>query len=206
MYLFFDTETTGFANFGKPAHDPSQPHLVQLGALLMDEGRAELGEINSLVKPDGWTVPEQASNVHGFTTEQCEREGVPLESVLKPFIELAEQATFLIAHNSDFDELVMGAAFHRAKLSAHVMNKRIICTMKPATNVCKLPGKFRGRYKWPKLEEAHQFFFGSTFEGAHDAMADVRACAKVFFELVDRKAINLANDAQPKAKAQKNPF
>lgn len=204
MYLFFDTETTGLAQWGRPPHHPEQPHLVQLGALVISDN-VEIDQINELVKPEGWVVPDEAARVHGFTTERCLKEGLPLRDVLGRFTDMASRATYLVAHNSDFDHLVMRAAFHRAKLSDHVMNKRIICTMKPATDICKIPGKY-GKNKWPKLEEAHEFFFGEKFEGAHDAMADVRACARVFFELLERKAINLGEQPKPKAKAQKNPF
>lgn len=203
MYLFFDTETTGLALWGRPPHHPEQPHLVQLGAVLLNEEHVEVGEINELIQPDGWIVPEEAAKVHGFTTGRCIEKGLPLAEVLNRFTAMAQDAKFLVAHNSDFDHMVMRAAFHRAKLSDHVMNKRIICTMKPATDICKIPGKY-GKNKWPKLEEAHEFFFGQKFEGAHDAMADVRACARVFFELLERKAINL--DAKPKVKAEKDPF
>jgi DNA polymerase III epsilon subunit-like protein len=54
--------------------------------------------------------------------------------------------------------------------------------MKATTSICKLPGKY-GDYKWPKLQESHLHFFGKEFEGAHDAMADVRACAAVYWAL-----------------------
>lgn len=40
-----------------------------------------------------------------------------------------------------------------------------------------------GGYKNPNLQEAYKHFFGVEFEGAHDAMADVRACRDVFFKL-----------------------
>ena len=46
------------------------------------------------------------------------------------------------------------------------------CTMNEMTDVCKLPGKFAGKYKWPKLQEAYRHAFGKDFDGAHDALAD----------------------------------
>ena len=40
-------------------------------------------------------------------------------------------------------------------------------------------------YKRPSLTETYRHFFGRDFDGAHDAMADVRACRDVYFALLD---------------------
>jgi DNA polymerase III epsilon subunit-like protein len=60
--------------------------------------------------------------------------------------------------------------------------------MQSSTDFCKIKGR-RG-YKWPSLEELHILLFGDTFESAHSALADVRACAKCFFELKRRGVIS----------------
>lgn len=39
--------------------------------------------------------------------------------------------------------------------------------------------------KAPKLAECVKHFFGEDLAGAHDALVDVRACARVFFRLRD---------------------
>ena len=63
------------------------------------------------------------------------------------------------------------------------------CTMERSADTVKLPPTARQLaygikgYKRPSLMEAYQHFFGRPFEGAHDAMADVRACRDVFFAL-----------------------
>lgn len=60
MHLIFDTETTGKAQFKlSPAH-PTQPHIVQIGAQLLDDEFKVRGEINLIIRPDGWTVPKEA--------------------------------------------------------------------------------------------------------------------------------------------------
>jgi len=41
----------------------------------------------------------------------------------------------------------------------------------------------RTNYKNPSLQEAYRHLFGRNFVGAHDAMADVRACRDVYFAL-----------------------
>jgi len=45
--------------------------------------------------------------------------------------------------------------------------------------------------KFPTLEELHTVLFGENFQGAHDALADVRATAKCFFELLRRNVIEI---------------
>lgn len=63
------------------------------------------------------------------------------------------------------------------------------CTMKAMTPVCKLHGNY-GDFKWPKLQEAHKHAFGVEFDGAHDALADVRACARVYRWLMEQRKAN----------------
>ena len=112
-----------------------------------------------------------------FDLEAAKR-GVPIKQALDEFIEQIELCSAMIAHNLDFDYPVLGAEMIRAGVFA--ANKpRKICTMKTTTYLCKLPG-YRG-YKWPKLEELHHHLFGTGFDGAHDALNDVRATARCFF-------------------------
>lgn len=47
--------------------------------------------------------------------------------------------------------------------------------------------------KWPKLIDLHTNLLGVGFDGAHEALADVRACAKVFFKMKELNLINLNN-------------
>ena len=37
--------------------------------------------------------------------------------------------------------------------------------------------------KWPTLQQLYQALFGISLDSSHNAIADVRACAKCFFEL-----------------------
>jgi DNA polymerase III epsilon subunit-like protein len=41
-------------------------------------------------------------------------------------------------------------------------------------------------FKWPKLTEAYRHCYDRDFDGAHDALADVRATADVFRWLVSK--------------------
>lgn len=44
-------------------------------------------------------------------------------------------------------------------------------------------------FEWTKLQELHYRLFGCDFEGAHDAMVDITATKKSFFEMRKRGLI-----------------
>lgn len=186
--LIFDSETTGKALWKEPADDPRQPRIVQLGAILYDDERRVVAEMNLVVRPDGWTVPAEAAAIHGFTTERAGAVGVRIRGVLALFLALAERADVVVAHNLAFDRMMVEIEIARrpaeelARLVEVWRAKRKFCTMEESTEVLRLPGFF-GKYKWPSLAEAHRHYLGVGFEGAHDAMADVRACAAVYFAM-----------------------
>lgn len=182
--LVFDTETTGKANFKLPPEHESQPRLVQLAVLLVDELGKEQASMNVIIRPAEFVIPKEASDIHGITTETAHSIGVPLLHALEPFGSLVKRADVLVAHNIDFDHLIMRGEC--ARMCVPFETRETFCTMKAMTDICKLPGNY-GKFKWPKLQEAHQHAFGVEFEGAHDAMADVRACARLYRWLKDKE-------------------
>jgi DNA polymerase-3 subunit epsilon len=190
MNLFFDTETSGKADFRAAPDAPHQPRLVQLAAILVDDAAKEIASLNLIISPDGFEIPKEASDIHGITTERAQAVGVPLQYAVWLFGSLFKTAQTIVAHNISFDLLVMQGECCRVPVDLPMRSKERFCTMQAMTPVCKLPGKFGNDYKWPKLQEAHIHAFGKEFEGAHDALADVRACRDLFFWLRDRKAVS----------------
>ena len=183
MYLFFDTETTGLPkNWKAPVTDlENWPRLVQLAWLLYDSRGHEIKRANRIIMPEGFAIPTEASKVHGISTERAIEEGIDLFDALNEFSGALNEADFLIAHNISFDEVIIGAEFLRKDITSRLVDIPKICTMKTTTNICQIPGRYG--YKWPNLTELHQHLFQKGFDGAHDALADVRACADCFFEL-----------------------
>lgn len=185
MLLFFDTETTGIPrNYKAPVTDlRNWPRLVQLAWLLTEDDGSEVSSAEFIVKPDGFVIPPEAARVHGITTAQALRDGVALPLVLDAVTAAIEQASVLVAHNMSFDEKILGAELLRAGrpnlLAAKARQRQ--CTMQSATNFCRIPGSYG--YKWPTLQELHFKLFDEPFTGAHQALVDVRACARCFFEL-----------------------
>lgn len=183
MYLFFDTETTGLPKNWKAAIDDfdNWPRLVQLAYVLYDENGIIISSGDYTIKPKGFTIPEGAAKVHGISTEKANQIGEDLKTVLQKFQNVIDQAQFLVAHNMNYDEKIMGAEFLRNNLPNGMDSKPKICTMQGSKDFCAIEGQFG--YKLPSLAELYFKLFNSEFEGAHNALADITATAKCFWEL-----------------------
>lgn len=190
MYLFFDTETTGLPKDWKAPliQLNNWPRMVQLAWLVYDESGQELDRQDFIIRPTNFRIPKQASLVHGITTEKALAEGHDLTKVLTVFATAIGRAEYLIAHNIDFDNKIAGAEFLRLNVPNVLFDRPNICTMKSSLNYLKLPGKYR-KYKNPSLTQLYTYLFGKGFDNAHDALADVIACADSFFELKKRGII-----------------
>lgn len=192
--LFFDTETTGLPPRGLEhcSYERTNvwPRLVQIGWIVADENGNTIKRRSEIIRPEGFIIPKGASDVHGITTEKAQQKGVSLSNVLHEIYNDMQNVNLLVAHNYNFDHKILGAEFCRKNIDTNVIDtKKHVCTMLSTTNFCKLLPIVHGEYKWPKLEELHSKLFGYSFSGAHDALADVEATKKCFFELKKRGII-----------------
>jgi DNA polymerase III epsilon subunit-like protein len=178
MKLFFDTETTGLPIWGLSESDSRQPRMVQLGMLVTDNDGAPLFSFGGIVRPEGYTIPAEVSEIHGITQDLASDYGSPVKLLLHFFSFYADKCDEIIAHNIKFDRLVMSAELARDGKVFPVKSQ--FCTMLASTGICKI--KKANGYKWPKLSEAYQFFFGEELKDAHDALVDVNACKRIYFE------------------------
>jgi DNA polymerase-3 subunit epsilon len=188
-YLIFDTETTGLPkNWKAPVSDINNwPRLVQIAWMQCDNSGKILSSSDYIVKPQGFIIPEDAVKIHGITTQIAKNEGVAIKIVLNDFSIAIIQSSILIAHNMSFDEKVVGSEFLREKIDSKLFTIPKICTMEKSTDYCKIPNSYG--YKWPSLSELYFKLFEKDFEDAHDAVADVRACAECFFGLKKKGVI-----------------
>ena len=205
MYLIFDTETAGAPPSRKLRESASLkdmdiwPRLLQLGFIVYDKYRNPIQVYDQIIKPNGqFTVEEGAMGVHGISTEIAEEKGIPIEDAIGAFYDAINKCKYIICHNLDFDYNIMIAEHFRNKIKERPdTNERTkICTMLNTINYCELQPKYKSQkeFKWPKLEELHKKLFGYKFEGAHDALIDVKATAQCFWELIDRNIIFLNDD------------
>jgi DNA polymerase III epsilon subunit-like protein len=188
--LYFDTETTGKADWRAPASALHQPRVVQIGAELH---RADtcLAMFHTLVQPAGWTIPAEATAIHGITDAMCAADGLPGLAVLNVFVGLLLAADVVVSFNLDFDALMLEIEGHHHQRPDLWRDVRGFCAMRAATPYCRLPGHRPGQYKWPRLAEAHQILCGTPLVGAHGALADTRGCRNVTQALCQRQRQNL---------------
>lgn len=196
--VYFDTETTGLPDFNKRASDPSQPHLVQLAMVKIKDDCETLEQFNEIISPDGWEIPLEASKVHGITQEKAQAEGIPEKSAAQAFLQFIDGMDLLVAHNLKFDKFLLRIALRRYGLLSDEQDEwwkalPTFCTMEATTPICRIPGNRVGAFKWPRLQEAHKFAFGCEFLDAHDALADVLACARIHRWLKASQAKEVAN-------------
>lgn len=194
--LFFDTETSDFIKKSLPANDPEQAWTVQIGAILATQ-EAELDQMNVIIKANGRSMNYYAQEVHGITVERADLEGIEELAAAEQFGKLLRQADLVVCHNFAFDwgyvyqmmERNLDGLSDEAR-SAFYLDLPNHCTMKDkaVVKLCGLRNK-AGKPKWPKLIELHEHLFGTGFDGAHDAYADITATKRCFFELVNRCVI-----------------
>ena len=182
MICFFDTETTGLTNSKLADSDPLQPRLVQIACILTEDNGEVIRTLSTIIKPEGFTIPTQASDVHGITTEKALKYGVEINDVIGIIYDSFYKAKLHVAHNWAFDKIILNGEFDRAKLSQLVSTVSSFCTMKASTDICMIPGHY-GKYKWPKLAEAYEMLCGRKLEGAHNALNDVLATKELYFKL-----------------------
>ena len=158
--------------------------MVQLAWQLHDERGALMDVYSALVRPEGFTIPYNAEQVHRISTQRALDEGLPLDDVLERFAEAVERCRFIAGHNLLFDVRVVEAECIRRGRACSLSSRTLLDTKECSTQFCALPGGKGGRFKWPSLTELHKKLFGIGFDEAHDAAVDVAATARCFLELI----------------------
>lgn len=187
MYLVLDTETTGLPiDYNAPVQDiRNWPRVVQLAYQIYDENEILTKEVNHIIKPGNFEIPSSSSNIHGITMEMAISKGISIEEALAELTGYVNEASVIIGHNISFDCNVIDCELVRLRKLPILSTVPHFCTMKSTTNICKIEGRYG--YKWPSLRELYFFLFKEPFgpeQGQHNAIADVKATARIYFHIV----------------------
>jgi DNA polymerase III epsilon subunit-like protein len=156
----------------------------------MDGPSRELASVSLIIKPDGWFISDATTKIHGITQDIAENAGVPIVVALAVFTQLCRLANERIAFNIDFDQRIIARGMAHIKKEDISSNLPSFCVMKAMAPLCKIPKPDATRHytpndpwKLPKLAEAYQHAFHKHFHGAHNALADVKATADLYWWL-----------------------
>ncbi|MEH0157256.1 3'-5' exonuclease [Limibacter armeniacum] len=187
-YLFFDTETSGLPKSWMVSENDIQnwPRIIQLGCILANEQGQIMEEYQTIIQPIGFSIDASAASVHGISHARAMKDGIPVKDAMHRLEAMILKADMMVAHNINFDFPIVNCEFLRLNQKVHY--PALFCTMLSTCEFVGIEGNY-GTYKWPKLEELYIKLFGHNFDGAHNAMADVQATTKCFFELKSRGII-----------------
>lgn len=190
LVLFYDTETTGLPDWKAPSDAEHQPHLVQIAAILADaDTREEISSIDLIIRPDGWTIPDDVSEIHGITNKKAQLMGVPESLALEIFMKMwGSVDRSRVAHNKTFDQRLIRIALKRygfPQMDAWADKDSHHCTMR----------MYQKRFSCqrPKLIDAYKDATGNELTDAHSALADTRACMDVYWWLLDQQKPESSN-------------
>jgi DNA polymerase III alpha subunit (gram-positive type) len=185
--LIFDTETTGLPNNKHDRLCPiNQPHIIQLGAVLIDyESSSILHKINTLVIPHPKAVfNAKAMEVNKIDIDTIYTLGRETLPVMRELRDVVRQADVVGAYNLQFDKRLVDTCSERLSdefIDAPVLGDGVTpmqhCVMDQTTNF------FGFRHK---LGSVYQKLFDKEIEGAHDAFIDALAAAEIMIELTKR--------------------
>jgi DNA polymerase III subunit epsilon len=182
-FLAIDTEGNGLFKYkdpetGKPvpADDPSQPRLAEFAAIYLDRDLQPEKEIQFYVKPQGWVMTDEATEVNGLVTEFLAEFGVPVRGVLDVYTDAIREGRAVIAFNAQHDCKQMRAELRRSEMDDLFMLTKNICTMRGSHPLGIV--KASGKGGFPKLSDvcAH---FDIVMPEAHNALDDARAAAEI---------------------------
>jgi DNA polymerase III epsilon subunit family exonuclease len=155
--VFLDFETTGL--------DPGNNHIIEIGALKMDEEGYD-HTYQTLIKPPV-PIGSEITRITGITDEMVEN-SPNIEPCLQKLIEFIGDAK-LVAHNADFD--MPWLALNALRNNIELKNNKVICTLKWA----KL-------YNEPRASlTALTKKYSIPQQNAHRALADAIATRELFF-------------------------
>lgn len=122
--LIIDTETTGV--------NTDTDFIIEIGAQLVLDDWAVIGEFNSLIKnPANPVLSDEITRITGITQSDIDERGNDLKDALESLLVVAGEPDIVVAYNSEFDEGIFKTELARNGLLAPALLKDPwLCAMK----------------------------------------------------------------------------
>lgn len=199
----FDLETTGT--------DVETDRIVTAAVVRLDPDGAVAEERTWLLDP-GIAIPEQASAIHGISTEHARTHGVPavsaVEEIARAVADGLRSGTPLVVMNARYDLSLLDRECRRHGVAS--ISERLGDAPSPVIDplvIDKHVDKYR---KGKRALYALCAHYGVSLDDAHDAKADAVAAARVVRRMAERHrpvgAMALADlhDLQVRAAAEQS--
>jgi len=155
---FFDLEATGL--------NVVRDRIMQIAIIKYFENGKEPQELSMLINP-GIPISEEALSVHGITPQDVDNKPV-FAQVAQQLFDFFGEADLSGYNCSRFDVPLLMEEFARAGFDFDLKNRRIV-------DAQRIFYKMEPR----TLRAALKFYCNKELEGAHDALADVKATVDV---------------------------
>jgi DNA polymerase III epsilon subunit-like protein len=135
--LVIDTETNGLPI---DAQLPGMfvdnwPRLVQVAWCVYSKGCVEQQK-SITIKPDGFTISEESTRIHGITQQKAVAIGVDVHVVLRQLCALLANINYVVCYNFQFDSNVLLAESIRSSIALLDLNsKPHLCLMKACSSL-----------------------------------------------------------------------
>lgn len=171
MIAIFDTETTGLVK-NSSVKLVDQPYMIEFAGVLLADDDTISEELTFICNPRIKIEPI-ITKITGLKQEDLDKHpafGTEQADKLQGFFGKAQLA---VAHNFTFDKAIVSFSFQRLERQL-TWPEKVLCTVEATEHL-------KGRRL--KLHELHSLLLGREFEGAHRAMADVKALTDVVKEM-----------------------
>jgi hypothetical protein len=172
--------------------------MVSLSYFISNEYLEEKYHIHTrdfIIRPQGFSIDNEASNIHGISNELAINKGEYINTVFDKIIPEFNEVDFFVGHNIEFHLNVLRSEILRNGYREFNI-KNTICLMKYGVDECKLPSK-KG-YKYPTLNELYTKLTEkeinlSNLKNIH-SLYIIEVCFSILFNKKIFKNLNLLPD------------
>ncbi len=186
--LFVDTEGSGWPkNWKAPYSDKnSWPYSVQIAWVIFSKEGREVKENNYYINDNDFSIEKSAFDIHNIDRDFLEQNGQPRQHIMMLLADdLLKYQPLLVGHFMELDQHMINADFYRAGVANMSTGLPFFCTMKASV---KYAEQFKKKYL--RLSELYRVLFDREQQGQHNALADAKAAAECFFELLAKGDIS----------------
>jgi len=189
--IVVDIETTGLIEKSWMGNEFDEyPHIVSIGWVVFNGYTKVVEEKYKILKPDNFTIPIEAENIHGISTKKAQQEGCDRRETFIEFVnDVMKYRAILVGHNIDnFDLPIINKELERTNLSP--LFYPTIDTMLLGVSICRI-SLLKNKYKYPTLQELHLHLFLYPFDKPHVTLNDIYATAKCFYYILEKNKHNI---------------